>query len=58
MSGANYYHELRGVVKAAKQVHEENKRRAERRAEMATAQVRSGWRLPLGDVRPGHQPPR
>ena len=36
---ANYYHEARAHVRRLKELSEENKRRAERRAELASAQV-------------------
>jgi hypothetical protein len=37
---ANYYHEARAQVRGMKKHEESNRRRAERRAELATARVR------------------
>lgn len=39
---ANYYHEARAHVRSLKQLETDNKRRGERRAEVANAQASSG----------------
>lgn len=42
---ANYYHEARAQLKSQKKHEESNRRRAERRAELASARVRPSPRL-------------
>ena len=39
---ANYYHEARAHVKKLKEFQDDNKRKAERKAEMADTQVLAG----------------